>query len=557
MLKRLAFALLPALAFAAPAQAADPIMPLSSVRSGMHCTGLTVVRGTTVSQFDVEVLDVITGDPAESGPRILIRVSGPAVDASGIAAGFSGSPVMCPDSGGTMRNAGAISEGVGAYGNDVGLATPIEEMLGERPAAARSARRDPRLLRSGRPLAVPLSVSGLSPRPRALLARAARRAGRPVLAAPAGPLGGYPAQELRPGSSVTAALASGDLGLGAVGTVTYRDGDTVFAFGHPLDAAGPRSLFLQDSYVFGVIANPLTIPDLGTGSYKLAGASGHTLGTLTNDALAAVVGKLGAPPPSIALHAAAHERRGGRQAFVDTDLADERALDLGAGLSLIAPLALGQTIDEVVRSTEPATFTTCVRFRAAELRPFGYCNAYFDSFVALSDLEEASGLVESYDLSPLSLTSLSVSTQLRRGVKSAELLSGRAPRRVRPGRRARVVLTLGYPHRGRKRLTVRVPVPRGISRGRHVLTLKGSGQSSSSALDDITSELETILLGGGGDKPPAPPRSRSALVRRVRALHHREGILARFDKRSRRLVRASSRTQFTGRVRVPVRVSRR
>ncbi|HEY8769660.1 MAG TPA: hypothetical protein VIM03_03900, partial [Thermoleophilaceae bacterium] len=130
MLKRLAFALVLALALAAPAQAADPIMPLSDVHSGMHCTGLTVVRGTAISQFDVEVLDVITGDPAESGPRILIRVSGPAVAASGIAAGFSGSPVMCRDSGGTMRNAGAISEGVGSYGNDVGLATPIQEMLG-------------------------------------------------------------------------------------------------------------------------------------------------------------------------------------------------------------------------------------------------------------------------------------------------------------------------------------------------------------------------------------------------------------------------------------------
>jgi len=85
MLKRLAFALVLALALAAPAQAADPIMPLSDVHSGMHCTGLTVVRGTAISQFDVEVLDVITGDPAESGPRILIRVSGPAVAASGIA----------------------------------------------------------------------------------------------------------------------------------------------------------------------------------------------------------------------------------------------------------------------------------------------------------------------------------------------------------------------------------------------------------------------------------------------------------------------------------------
>jgi hypothetical protein len=150
-----------------------------------------------------------------------------------------------------------------------------------------------------------------------------------------------------------------------------------------------------------------------------------------------------------------------------------------------------------------------------------------------------------------------VSTQLRRGVKSAELLSARAPRRVRPGRRARVELTLGYPHRGRRRLTVRVPVPRGMSSGRHVLVLEGSAASASSSLDQITSELGTILLGDGSDQSPPAPRSRAALVRRVRAIHHREGILARFDKRPARLVRPSALTQFSGRVRVPVRVSRR
>jgi hypothetical protein len=554
MLKRLGFALALALALAGPAQAADPIMPLSQVHSGMRCTGLTVIRGTTISQFDVEVLDVITGDPSESGPRILVRVSGPAVEPSGIAAGFSGSPVMCPDSGGTMRNAGAISEGVGEYGNDVGLATPIEEMLGEPTTAARSARHDPRLLRGARRLAVPLSVSGLSARPRALLARAAKRAGRPLLSAPAGPVGGYPVQELRPGASVIAALASGDLGLSVLGTVTYRNGDSVYAFGHPLAAAGRRSLFLQDAYVFGVISNPLTVEDLGIGSYKLASGSGHTLGTLTNDVLSTVVGRLGAPPPSIRLRAATRERGGGRQSFVDTELADERSLDLGAGLSLAAPLALGQTIDQVVRSARRATFTTCVRFSAAEVaRPFGYCNPYFDSSRAQADLEQAAGLVDDFDLSPLSLGSVSVSTRLTRGVRRAELVSARAPRRVRAGRRFNVRLTVAYIHRGLKRVTVRLRAPR--SRGSHRLTLEGTGQSADIALEDLESELGAVLAGDEADEP-SPPRSRAQLVRRVRQLRHREGIRARIDKRPFSLARASNRTEFSGRVRVRVRVTR-
>ena len=92
----------------AGARAAAPIMPLSEVQVGAHCTGLTVVRGTDVSSFDVEVLDVI-GAERPLTARILVRVSGPAVDATGIGPGFSGSPVLCPGADGAERNIGALS----------------------------------------------------------------------------------------------------------------------------------------------------------------------------------------------------------------------------------------------------------------------------------------------------------------------------------------------------------------------------------------------------------------------------------------------------------------
>src|SRR4051812_22844182 len=105
---------------AAPAFAAgDPVMPLAEVQAGMHCTGYSVVRGTDISTFDVEVLDVVDGDPEETGPRILVQVSGPAVDATGIGPGFSGSPIYC---GG--RTIGAISESIGEYGGGSGVPAP-------------------------------------------------------------------------------------------------------------------------------------------------------------------------------------------------------------------------------------------------------------------------------------------------------------------------------------------------------------------------------------------------------------------------------------------------
>src|SRR3954452_8635580 len=134
-------------------------MPLSQVQRGMNCTARSVIHGTDISTFDTEVLDVIAGDAADDA-RILVRVSGPGGDETGIGPGFSGSPIYCPDGDGVQRVIGAISEGIGEYGNKVGLATPIEQMLAEPVSPASSARRDPALLRDPRPLALPLTVSG-------------------------------------------------------------------------------------------------------------------------------------------------------------------------------------------------------------------------------------------------------------------------------------------------------------------------------------------------------------------------------------------------------------
>jgi hypothetical protein len=242
--------------FPALARAADPIMPLVDVRPGMSCTGLSVVHGTTVSSFDVKVVDVVRGEAAILGSRILIRVSGPAVDDTGIGPGFSGSPIYCPDGNGVQRVIGAISESVGQYGNFVALATPIEEVLAIRPLRVKAARKAPEVLRAARPLTSPLTVSGLSgPVRRAALA-GARQTGTPLAVAPAGPAEWYAPYDPVPGSSIAAGLVSGDLTVSAIGTVTYRDGSDIWAFGHPLDGAGRRSMPLLDAYVFSIIDNP-------------------------------------------------------------------------------------------------------------------------------------------------------------------------------------------------------------------------------------------------------------------------------------------------------------
>jgi hypothetical protein len=539
------------LAAAAPvAVAADPIMPLAEVQSGMRCTGLSVVRGTEISSFDVEVLDVIAREAGLSGPRILVRASGPAVDESGVGQGFSGSPIIC---GG--RNAGAISEGLGDYGNRVVLATPIEEILTDRPAHPTRARRDPRLARAARPLAGPLTVSGLSTRTRLLLTRAAERAGRTVLAAPTGPAGGYAPVDLSPGASVGASFSTGDIAIGGVGTVAYRDGENVWAFGHPLDGLGPRALFLQDSYVFGVISNPLGLMDVGAVSYKLASGSGHVLGSMTSDTLASVGGVLGAEPPSIPLRVFGRHADG-RTVTLESRLADERALGLGAGLSLVAPLAAGQALERLMRSVGPVTLSMCTRFRVRQLqRPLGYCNPYFDANSALRDVTEAGGQIDSFDLSPLHVESAEVRMRARPGVTEDVLVAADAPGRVRPGQRIRIRLELQRRLGGRRRLSVPLRVPASLGPGVRTLVLAGNGDSSSEA--EIVVELVGALFAISGEAGGRrEPRSVRELAENIRGLHRELGIEARFRRLPPRLVVRSDQVSYGGKVRLRLRVVR-
>jgi hypothetical protein len=539
---------------AAPAaSAADPILPLSQVRAGMHCTGLSVVRGTEISSFEVEIVDVIAAETGLSGPRILVSVSGPAIETTGLGPGFSGSPVICDG-----RNAGAISEGLGDYGNDVALATPIEEMIRDRPPAPpAAARRDPALLRAARPLAIPLTVTGLSGRAATLMRQAALRARRPLIIAPAGPVAGYQPVDLRPGAAVAASISTGDLALGAVGTVTYRDGEDLWAFGHPLEGLGRRALFLQDAYVYTVIENPLGIMDFGAITYKLASADGYVQGAVTRDQADTISGKVGAPPRSIPLRIEARNSAGQR-VTLGSLLADERDLGYGAGISFVAPLGMAQALGRLTRDFGPLTLRMCLRIRVRELRkPMGFCNAYFSVDDAFNDLSEAGDLIDFFDLAPLHVERVAVSARAEEGIEQDVLIRAHGPRRARRGSRIRVRVTLQRRHGERHRISVPVRVPRSLGTGRtHRLTLRGEGGGFSE--EELLGELITLLEGGFiGGAGPSEPKTVRELAARIRALHRVPGIYARFGRREPRLAVASDEVSFDGRVRLRLRVTPR
>jgi hypothetical protein len=456
------------------------------------------------------------------------------------------------------RNAGAISEGVGEYGNKVALATPIEEMLRDRPPMPSAAtRRDPALLRAARPLRAPLTVSGLSGRAAAVVQDAASRARVPLLVAPAGPVSGYPPVELRAGSSMAAAISTGDLGVGAVGTVTYRDGSDIWAFGHSFEGLGRRALFLQDAYVYTVIQNPLGIEDLGAITYKLASTDGRVQGAITNDAVDAVSGKVGRVPRSVPLRISARNRAG-EEVTLSSLLADERDLGFGAGLSFVAPLGATQALGRLMRDFGPVTFRMCSHYRVRELRrPAGFCNVYFSVDDAVGDLSEAGALVDFFDLSPLRVERAAVTLRARAGMKQDVLIRARGPRRARKGQRIRVRLTIQRRSGGRRRITVPVRVPLSLRPGRrHTLTLRGTRDAfrGDALVEEIIAMLEGTVGPGGA---PREPRTVRQLGRRLRSFRKMPGIQARWDRRRPRLVRRSTEVSFQGRVRLRVRVTPR
>jgi hypothetical protein len=540
---RIAAATVAALLFpATEALAGDPVMPLGEVHAGLQCTGYSVVRGTDVAAFGVEVIDVVDDRATGQGARILIKVSGAAVDETGLGPGFSGSPIYCTDAHGTPRNIGAISESVGEYGGEVGLATPIEAILGN-PVDAPHATPARATLARAKPLAAPLTLTGLNTRLGNALQKEAAKHGRVLLAAPAGPLGSFPPQQLKPGSAFGVGYASGDIAASAIGTVAYVDGDRVWGFGHALDGVGARSLLLQDAYVFRVISNPLSIGEFA-GTYKYA-AAGHDLGTLSNDALSAVVGRVGGLPATVPVKVFATDLDTGAKRSVSVAVADESGVDEPTGgslLSFLAPLAVTQAAGTVLggspaRLTGRACFAITLRERK---QPVRFCNRYVSDVwdpsgagnvvagAASSDLLQALSLIDGYKASELHVTAVEGNVKISRGQRQAYLRGVRLPRRGKAGQTVTATLTLRHVRGRIERRKVKLRLPTGLRPGRHrrIVFTGTDVDSAEGDLSDLFGSFEIDFDFGGSGGELGPPNLRK-LVAAIEDIGRYDGVSVR------------------------------
>ena len=303
------------LASLSPLRATDfpEIIPLSQVQPGMKGVAYTIFEGDKIEKMDLLVVGVLHNAMGPKQDVILVQLVGEKVEHTGVVAGMSGSPVYLDG-----RLAGALSLKLGIFTKEaIGGVTPIENMLDVEkssagPAAAPAGAKQNAALappqthvpipenfisRTGAgsgqflvPIETPLISSGLYPETLAQFSKEFSAWGMSAMA------GGTSAPspddaKLQPGDMVGVNLIRGDLTISPGCTVTTVVGDCVLACGHPIFSLGSVAMPLTRGHVITTLSSSLA-------STKII-SDGGTIGTLTQDRLTAVMGKLGAGPAMI------------------------------------------------------------------------------------------------------------------------------------------------------------------------------------------------------------------------------------------------------------------
>ena len=346
---------------------AQDIFPLSEVKPGQTGVARTVFAGDQIEEFGVKVIDVLRNFSPKRN-LIIVELSGQKVEFTGPARGMSGSPVYIDG-----KLAGALAYGLDAFlKTPVMGVTPIEEMLEifERENQRGSELANQAVDEQGtftemalglrepswenflaparisaavghpiQPFGLPLVFSGFSQNVVAEISPALARCG--FVAMIGGRSDDLPSNpdDLRPGAAVGGVLISGDADIAAVGTVTYRRGNQILAFGHPFFGNGPITLPMSSARVL------LTLPSLAFSS-KLTIGTG-IVGALKQDRTTGIYGVLGEVAPMVPVKIRYENENGGATEF-NFSYADEKSL------ATLMPLFLRITIIEALESARLA-----------------------------------------------------------------------------------------------------------------------------------------------------------------------------------------------------------
>jgi hypothetical protein len=366
--------------------------PLEDIRTGQKGVARTVFAGTEAQEFGVEVLGVLPGYPAPRQSVIIARLSGANVERTSVFAGMSGSPVFIDG-----KLVGAIAYAFPFAKEPIAGITPIKQMVDnfERGRQSSEGRdqlgflREPRavsylqltgidwkskLPQAGtggttfvapvatgsplaallgqqfQPIATPLVFNGFSPQSIAQFSTQLQNYGLLPVSGMGGssaltPMGKVTEQTLAPGTSISVQLVRGDYSVAASGTVTHRDGDRIYAFGHPFLSLGTSDMPMAESSVVTVIPNTLN-------SFKLT-VPGTMVGAISQDRSTGIYGQLGHAPKMVPVTINLHTSRDQVETYKYEVANDE----------FLTPLLLNMTVYSTITSSERSLGDSTVSVR--------------------------------------------------------------------------------------------------------------------------------------------------------------------------------------------------
>jgi len=474
------------------AVSATHIMPLAEISAGQRGTGRTVFSGTEPEDFDVEILGVLDGFPGPRQSAILARLSGGQIGRTGVFAGMSGSPVFIEG-----RLIGAVAFTFPFVKEPIAGITPIELMLASfatrnatdasgiapvkpvasgrnsitleeltasewrsdlksaTPAALFAAASAPALASlAGQQLTTiqtPLVFNGISADALALFAPQLQANGLMPVAGAGGaaritPLAKVTENTLQPGASVSVQLVRGDYSIAASGTVTLRDGEKIYAFGHPFLSAGSARMPMTESSVVTVVPS-------ANNSFKLA-APGAMVGTIEQDRSTGIYGKLGTAPQMVPVKINLRTSRNQTQTYT-FEVAHDEAL---------TPLLLNLTILSTITGSERSFGNATISMRGRIETSAGEAvqiDRRFASFnaaaLAAGSIAAPAGLVLNSGFTSAAIRGVTLDVEATDGKQIATLDAVALDRdRVRPGETVNLNVALRTP--AGETLTERVPI---------------------------------------------------------------------------------------------------
>ncbi|HJX90418.1 MAG TPA: hypothetical protein VJ372_07975 [Pyrinomonadaceae bacterium] len=353
------------------------LFALEDIRPGMKGTAKTVFSGTEAEEFGVEVLGVLPGFPGPRQSAIIARLSGSNVDKTGVFAGMSGSPVFIDG-----KLVGAIAFSFPFSKEPIAGITPIKQMIDlfnkgsendNKPKEPRPVSFSqlaatewkpnlpkpavssvslfapvsagsplmPLLGQQMTPIATPLVFSGISQETLAMFSPQLMASGMLPVSGAGGsaaitPLAPVDGNTFPSGSSISVQLVRGDYSLAAAGTVTLRDGDRIYAFGHPFLSLGSSDMPMSECSVVTVVPNV-------NNSFKLA-VPGQMVGSISQDRASGIFGLLKQVPKMIPVKVNLHTSRDRTESY-SYEIAND---------TFLTPLLLNITVFNTITSSERA-----------------------------------------------------------------------------------------------------------------------------------------------------------------------------------------------------------